>query len=422
MFIVCIFIFNKYLLEEIISQVVVPVVLVVVQQKESASVHVCHSPDTVLIVWAQVRNSGLLGGRNNLQVSGFIHFFVSDTVQVDSLHKHEFLSLSKTYLILGVTHLNNVLVADSVGVVHQSVHSVSNRAHTHWHAESQNINGSGADQMVLNVCEFISCVSNQISLESQTEWNVQSDVGAECQAGQLNESDPFQNSCVLINDFSLFEVKLWVWLGVWCLHERLVQINWVENIVLEFEESVDWGAQEFWMAESVGNVMVLFLGFHFDIVLVTFGVEMFGDWSVGPFVFPLLDVLEVMFFVPWGVGDESVFVGEDDFLVVDVEPVESQIFELGLDWSILIHVGIDTSDTVLVGPVKITDGMPDFSLDFQVVLEVINYSVVFFDFGFLVVFIKFWVDVLRWVVVLVREPWVSFVLDFGVGFEFVEKI
>ena len=77
------------------------------------------------------------------------------------------------------------------------------------------------------------------------------------------------------------------------------------------------------MAQSVGNILVLFLRFQLNVILVTLGIEMFGNWSVGSFVFPLSNVFEVVFFVPWGVCDESIFVGEDDFLIVDINSVKS---------------------------------------------------------------------------------------------------
>lgn len=168
----------------------------------------------------------------------------------------------------------------------------------------------------------------------------------------------------------------------------------MENIVFEFEQSVNWSTQKFGVAESVGDELILFFGFHFDIILVAFGVEVFGDRSVGSFVFPLLDVLEVVFFMPWGVGNKSVFVGEDDFLVVDIKSVESEVFEFRFDRAVFVDVGVDTPDAVLVGSVKITDGLPHFSLDFQVVLEIVNDSVVFLDLGFVVVLVEFGVDVL----------------------------
>ena len=77
------------------------------------------------------------------------------------------------------------------------------------------------------------------------------------------------------------------------------------------------------MTQSVSDILVLFFGFQFNIILVTFGVEVFGDRSVNSFVLPLFDVLEIIFLVPWAVGDESVLVGENKLLIVDVFSFET---------------------------------------------------------------------------------------------------
>ncbi len=138
----------------------------------------------------------------------------------------------------------------------------------------------------------------------------------------------------------------------------------MENVVFKFKESVHRSAQKLWVAESVGDELVLFLRFYFDIVLVAFRVEVFGDGSVGSFVFPLLDVLEAVFLVPGSVGNKSVLIGEDDFLVVEVDPIEAKVFKFGFDWSVFVKVGVDTPDALLVGSVEITDGLPHFALHF----------------------------------------------------------
>ena len=62
--------------------------------------------------------------------------------------------------------------------------------------------------MVLDTHQFIGGVSDQVGFEAQVEWNVQSNVSAEGQACKLDESDPFQNSCVFVDDLTLFEVQL----------------------------------------------------------------------------------------------------------------------------------------------------------------------------------------------------------------------
>lgn len=83
------------------------------------------------------------------------------------------------YLVFGVTHLNNILAGDAVGVVKKTVNSVRDSTHSNWNTKSQNIDGGWADQMVLLEQELISSVSDQVCLESQTERNVQGDVSAD---------------------------------------------------------------------------------------------------------------------------------------------------------------------------------------------------------------------------------------------------
>lgn len=100
------------------------------------------------------------------------------------------------------------MVGNSVGVVQKTINSVGNGAHSDWDAESQDVDGGGAAQMVLDVDHFISSISDQVGLESQTEWNVKGDISTDTQTCQLGESDPFEDSGVFIKDFSLFEVEL----------------------------------------------------------------------------------------------------------------------------------------------------------------------------------------------------------------------
>jgi len=102
------------------------------------------------------------------------------------------------------------------------------------------------------------------------------------------------------------------------------------------------------VTQSVGDVLILFFRFQFNVVLVTFRVEVLGDWSVESFLFPLLDVLEIMLLVEGGVGDESILIGENEFLVVNVLSFKSQILEFWLYWSVFVHVFIDSSQTVFV--------------------------------------------------------------------------
>lgn len=110
------------------------------------------------------------------------------------------------YFVFGVAHLNDVLVGNRVSVVHQTVDSVGNSAHSDGDAESQNVDSGWTDQMVWHLHQFISSICDQVSLETQTEWHVQGDIGASSQTCQLHKSNPFQYSSVFVNDFTLFKV------------------------------------------------------------------------------------------------------------------------------------------------------------------------------------------------------------------------
>lgn len=176
------------------------------------------------------------------------------------------------------------------------------------------------------------------------------------------------------------------------------------------------------MAQSISNVLVLFFRFQLDVVLVSFRVEVFGDWSVESLLFPLFNVLEVMFLVEGGVRYEPVFVSKDDFLVVNVLPFESQIIKFRLYWTILIDVCVNTSDSVFVWSVKVADSLPYFSLDSEIVFKVVDDLVIFTDLDLVVVLVELGVNIFRRVRILVGEPWIFFILDFGVCLEFVEIV
>lgn len=62
------------------------------------------------------------------------------------------------------------------------------------------------------------------------------------------------------------------------------------------------------MAQSVSDELILFFWFQFNIILVSLGIEMFSNWSVESLLFPLFDMLEVVFLVEWCISDESVFI------------------------------------------------------------------------------------------------------------------
>ena len=99
--------------------------------------------------------------------------------------------------------------------------------------------------------------------------------------------------------------------------------------------------------------------------------------------------------IPGSVGDESILVCECPHLfAVDVSTRETDIRQgLGSN-SADVEVGIDTRDTASVGAIEIGDGIPDFALDLEVMLEVVNDLIVLLNIGFVVVLIEFVVDII----------------------------
>lgn len=81
------------------------------------------------------------------------------------------------YFIFWVWHLDNVLIGDAVGVVEETVDGVGDGSHTDGDTESENVDCCGTDEMVLCIDEIVSCVSDQVGLESETERNIQGNVG-----------------------------------------------------------------------------------------------------------------------------------------------------------------------------------------------------------------------------------------------------
>ena len=105
------------------------------------------------------------------------------------------------------------------------------------------------------------------------------------------------------------------------------------------------------MTQSISDVLVFLLWFQLNVILVAFWVEVLGNWSVQSLLLPLLNVLEVVLLVIRSVRYESVFVWENKLLIGHVLTLETQVLKLCFHWSILINVGINTANTVLIWPV-----------------------------------------------------------------------
>lgn len=156
------------------------------------------------------------------------------------------------------------------------------------------------------------------------------------------------------------------------------------------------------MTQSVSNILILFLRFQCNIILVSLIIEMFSNWSVKSLLLPLFNMLEVMLLMEGSICNKSVLIWKTKLLTVDIISFKSEILKFWFDWSIFINVCINASDSMFIWPVEITNGLPDFFLDFQVMLEVFNYIIVWCDGNLVVVLTEFWMNIFWWFWILVR--------------------
>ena len=191
------------------------------------------------------------------------------------------------------------------------------------------------------------------------------------------------------------------------------------DILLELEESIDWGSEELGVSKPIGNVLIFLLWLDGDIVLVSLSVVVvMGDWSVQPLLLPLHDVFELRLLVPGSVGDKPVLVLEGPLgFFGQISPGESEVGQVGSDWSVGTEVGVDAGNAALVGSVELGDGVPDLSLDLEIMFELIDDPVVLEDLGFVMVLIKLVMNVLAGVRVLMGQCRIGLIVDIDIFFE-----
>lgn len=149
------------------------------------------------------------------------------------------------------------------------------------------------------------------------------------------------------------------------------------------------------MTESISDILIFLFGFYFNIIFISFIIEMFSDWSVKSFSFPLSDMLEVVLLMEWSISDKSIFVSKSElFFSVIIYSIEPKILKL-VFIKAFIQISINTFNSSFIGSVKIAYGIPDLSLNFKIVLEILYDFVVLFNFGLFVIFVEFRVNVLR---------------------------
>ena len=114
--------------------------------------------------------------------------------------------MGKDYLIFGVAHFDNVLGGDKVGKVDQSINRIEHRSTNDWDRKFGNIESIGCDQMLGKLNQLISSISDQIGLENHIIGHKDSCKTSSCERSHLPEFEPFENSSILVDHFTLFKV------------------------------------------------------------------------------------------------------------------------------------------------------------------------------------------------------------------------
>lgn len=96
------------------------------------------------------------------------------------------------------------------------------------------------------------------------------------------------------------------------------------------------------------------------------------------------------------VGDEPVLIGEGVLeLAVGIVPREPKILQLGFGDPVWIQVGVDPRHPSLIRAIQIIDSVPYFSLDLQIIFEIVDDLIISSRLSFLVIFVQLRIDILR---------------------------
>lgn len=102
-----------------------------------------------------------------------------------------------------------------------------------------------------------------------------------CCCKSLPESNPFENSLILIDNFSLFEVEGWVWVHWWSLYEWLKLIARMCGSSFKSKNFLDWFFSEMWVSKSIGYMGEFLVLSPLNIMLRAFiMVVMVSCWSI----------------------------------------------------------------------------------------------------------------------------------------------
>lgn len=198
--------------------------------------------------------------------------------------------------------------------------------------------------MLLREEQLISLFEGEIGLETDVEWQEDAEVGKSSDISDLKGADPLQDTSVLVHHFTLLKVEAITGELRRHLHERLIEIGRMIDVLLKLEESVHWRSEELRMAQPISHILVLLLWLDGDIVLVPLSVVVIvRNWPVQSFLLPLHDVFELGLLVPGRVGDKPILVLEGPLgFFGKISPWESEIRQFRSNGSVWVEIGVNT--------------------------------------------------------------------------------
>lgn len=78
-------------LEELISQVDIPILRIVVDKHCPLGIHASNSPEAVIVLRTQSAHSCSMRRRQNFEMGHLVDLFLDQTMQIHSFHKQKFL-------------------------------------------------------------------------------------------------------------------------------------------------------------------------------------------------------------------------------------------------------------------------------------------------------------------------------------------
>jgi hypothetical protein len=116
-----------------------------------------------------------------------------------------------------------------------------------------------------------------VGLEQVESWSKSEGASNRC----FPEAGPFNHSGVLVNSFTLLEVKCGIWIHRWCLHEWLELVTGMCWRSLDTQDALNRFFSENWVAKSISNMREFLIISPFDFELTSLIVIVVtGGWSV----------------------------------------------------------------------------------------------------------------------------------------------